>query len=269
MKDFVATAAYTRQEAKDATINGSTASTMWGAKPNSTNPNDFGVGFSNNYLPHRIIASAVYGKEFIKNTRTSVGVIYEASPNNVQTSLSYIYNGDLNNDGFSNDLMFIPKDASQIKLQNSAAVSGVADTRTQSELWNQLDAFISNNPYLSQHRGEMAERQALILPWAHRLDLNFTQDFYIKVGDSKHTLRFTADVFNFTNLIIKDWGTYQLPTTMTPVKFDKLDADGKTPIFSFPYLDGKNKVPYTNSFRDDVGTYSRYQIQLGLRYLFN
>jgi len=269
MKDFVATAAYTRQEAKDATINGSTASTMWGAKPTSTNPNNFEVGYSNNYLPHRIIASAVYGKEFFKNTRTSVGVIYEASPNNVQTSLSYIYNGDLNNDGFSNDLIFIPKDASQIKLQNSAAVSGVADTRTQADLWNQLDAFISNNPYLSQHRGEMAERQALILPWANRLDLNFTQDFYIKVGDSKHTLRFTADVFNFTNLISKDWGTYQLPTTMTPVKFDKLDADGKTPIFSFPYLDGKNKVPYTNSFRDDVGTYSRYQIQLGLRYLFN
>ena len=268
-KNLVTTLAYTRQEAKDATINGSTASTMWGAKPVVGGANNFEVGYSNNYLPHRIVGSLVYGRELIKNTRTSVGMIYEGSPNNIGSSTSFIYNGDLNNDGFSNDLMFIPKDASQIKLVNAAAVGGVADTRTQTELWNQLDAFISNNPYLSKHRGEFAERQAMVLPWVHRLDLNFTQDVYFKYKDSKHTLRFTADIFNFTNLLNSDWGTYQLPTTVSPLTFTKLDTDGKTPLFSFPYLDGKNKVPYTNSFKNDVGGSSRYTIQLGVRYLFN
>jgi hypothetical protein len=176
----------------------------------------------------------------------------------------------LNNDGFNgNDLIFVPKDASQIKLTNASAVGGVADTRTQTELWNQLDAFISNNPYLSTRRGEFAERQALILPWVHRMDLNFTQDFYIKHKDTKHTLRFTADVYNFTNFISKELGIQQIPTTMTPLNFVKLDTDGKTPIFSFPYLDGRNKVPFTDSFRDNVGFGSRFQIQLGVRYLFN
>jgi len=269
-KNLGVNASYTRQTATDATINGSTAFTMWGARPTSTNPNNFEQGLSNNYLPHRIIASVNYGKEFIKNTRTSIGLLYEASPNALQSSLSYTYAGDLNNDGFNgNDLMFVPADASQIKLTNASAVGGVVDTRTQSELWSQLDAFISNNPYLSSRRGEFAERQALVLPWVHRMDLNFTQDFYIKVKESKHTLRFTADIYNFTNLISKDLGIQQIPTTMTPLNFVKLDTDGKTPIYSFPYLDGRNKVPFTDSFRDNVGFGSRFQIQLGVRYLFN
>jgi hypothetical protein len=269
-KNLGVNASYTRQTAVDATINGSTAFTMWGARPTSTNPNNFEAGFSNNYLPHRIIASVNYGKEFFKNTRTSFAILYEASPNAPQASLSYTYAGDLNNDGFNgNDLIFVPKDASQIKLTNASAVGGVADTRTQTELWNQLDAFISNNPYLSTRRGQFAERQALVLPWVHRTDLNFTQDFYIKYKDSKHTLRFTADIYNFTNLISKELGIQQIPTTMTPLNFVKLDTDGKTPIFSFPYLDGRNKVPFTDSFRDNVGFGSRFQIQLGVRYLFN
>lgn len=269
-KDLAVNASYTRQVAKDATINGSTAFTMWGARPTSTNPNNFEAGYSNNYLPHRIVASMVYGKELIKNTKTSIGLLYEGSPNPLQSSLSYTYAGDLNNDGFNgNDLMFVPANASQIKLTNASAVNGVADTRTQTELWNQLDAFISGNAYLNSRRGQFAERQALVLPWVHRLDLNFTQDVYVKYKNSKHTLRFTADIYNFTNLISSQLGIQKIPTTMTPLNFVKLDTDGKTPIFSFPYLDGRNKVPYTDSFRDNVGFGSRWQMQLGVRYIFN
>jgi hypothetical protein len=269
-KNLGVNASYTRQTAVDATINGSTAFTMWGARPTSTNPNNFEAGFSNNYLPHRIVASINYGKEFIKNTRTSFAILYEGSPNNIQSSLSYTYAGDLNNDGFNgNDLIFVPKDASQIKLTNASAVGGVADTRTQAELWSQLDAFISKNPYLSTRRGQFAERQALVLPWVHRADLNITQDVYVKYKDTKHTLRFTMDLFNFTNFLSKDWGVNQVPTTITPLNFVRMDADGKTPVFSFPYLDGRNRVPFTDSFRDNVGFSSRWQMQIGVRYLFN
>jgi hypothetical protein len=270
MKDLAVSVAYTRQVAKDATINGSTANTMWGARPTTGNSNEFLEGYSNNYLPHRIVGSLVYSKEFIKHTKTSIGILYEGSPNSVGSSTSYTYGGDLNNDGFTgNDLMFVPANASQIKLINANAVSGVADTRTQTELWNQLDAFISGNDYLNSRRGMMAERQAMVLPWVNRFDLNFTQDFYIKVKDSKHTLRFTADIYNFSNFVNSSWGVNQVTTTTSPLTFVKLDTDGKTPIFSFPYLDGKNKVPYTDSFKDNVGFSSRFQIQLGVRYLFN
>jgi hypothetical protein len=268
MKDFYASIAYTRQVAKDASINGSTASTMWGSRPTSGNSNDFTLGYSNNYLPHRIVGSINYRKEYAKYFASSIGILYEASPNS-SGSLSYVYNGDLNNDGFNNDLIYIPRSASEIKMVNAASVGGVADTRTQEELWSQLDDFISKNPYLSKHRGEIAERQGLVLPWTHRLDLNFTQDVKIQVKNSTNTLRFSLDIYNFTNLLSKNWGIYKIPTTMSPLTFVKLDTDGKTPVFSFPYLDGVAQTPFTNAFKDDVNSYSRYQIQLGIRYIFN
>ena len=266
-RNFIFTAAYTRQEAKDAAVSGSTAATMWGSKATSENPNDFAIGYSNNYLPHRIIASVVYKKEFIKDQTTSIGMVYEGAPN---YATSYYVNGDVNGDGqTSNDLMFVPKNQSQIRLINSSAVSGVADTRTQDELWQQLDAFIANSPYLFSRRGQFAERNAYVLPWTHKLDLNFTQDVRFTVGKNKHTLRFTADIYNFTNLLNKDWGVFYVPTTTTPLVFSKIDTDGKTPVYSFPYQDGVNRVPYTRSYRPSSSLGSRYQIQLGVRYLFN
>jgi Carboxypeptidase regulatory-like domain len=261
-KNFIFTAAYTRMEAKDAAVSGSTAATMWGSKVTSENPNNFTIGNSNNYIPHRIIASVVYKKEFIKDQVTSVGMVYEGAPN---YATSYYVQGDVNNDGILyNDLMFVPADPSQIKLINATG-----DTRTQTELWNQLDAFIQNNPYLSTRRGQFAERNAYVLPWTHKLDLNFTQDVRFTVGKNKHTLRFTADIYNFTNLLNKDWGVYYIPTTTTPLVFTKIDTDGKTPVYTFPYLDAVNKVPFTRAYKPSPSLGSRYQIQIGVRYLFN
>jgi len=261
-RNFILTAAYTRQEAKDAAVSGSTAATMWGSKVTSENPNDFTIGNSNNYMPHRIIGSVVYHKDFIKDQTTSIGMVYEGAPN---YATSYYVQGDVNNDGISyNDLMFVPATSSQIKLANATG-----DTRTQTELWNQLDAFIAGNPYLFSRRGQFAERNAYVLPWTHKLDLNFTQDVRFTVGKNKHTLRFTADIYNFTNLLNKDWGVYYVPTTTTPLVFSKIDTDGKTPIYTFPYLDAVNKVPYTRAYKPSPSLGSRYQIQIGVRYLFN
>jgi len=262
-KNFLFTAAYTRQEAKDAAVSGSTALTMWGSKVTSENPNNFTIGNSNNYMPHRIIASVVFHKDFIKDQTTSIGMVYEGAPN---YATSYYVQGDVNNDGITyNDLMFIPKTQDQIKLINATG-----DTRTQAELWNQLDNFIANNPYLFSRRGQFAERNAYILPWTHKLDLNFTQDVRFTVGKNKHTLRFTADIYNFTNMLNKDWGVYYVPTTTTPLVYQPAATGTSTiPVYTFPYLDAVNKVPYTRAYKPSPSLGSRYQIQIGVRYLFN
>ena len=260
-KEFYASVAYTAMTAKDASVSGSTASTMWGSKMTFGNSNDFTVGNSNNYIPHRIIANIGYKKEWSTMFTTSVGLLYEAAPN---YTTSVIYNGDLNNDGFNNDLMYVPKSSSDIKLTQASG-----DTRTVAQIWTDLDNFISNNPYLSQHRGEIVSRNAMVLPWTHRVDLNFTQDINFKVNNNKHTLKITADIYNLTNLINSNWGVNQIPTTVAPLSFVKLDTDGKTPIFSFPYLDATNKVPYSQPFKNDIGLGSRFQVQIGVRYLFN
>ncbi len=262
-KNFILTAAYTRMEAKDAAVSGSTAATMWGSKVTSDNPNDFVIGNSNNYLPHRIIASVVYHKDFIKDQTTSIGMVYEGAPN---YATSYYVQNDVNNDGISyNDLMFVPAKSSQIKL-----VQATGDTRTPDELWNQLDAFIANNPYLMSRRGQFAERNAYVLPWTHKLDLNFTQDVRFTVGKNKHTLRFTADIYNFTNLLNKDWGVFYVPTTTTPLVYQSAATGTSTvPVYTFPYMDAVNKIPYTRAYKPSTGLGSRYQIQIGVRYLFN
>ena len=269
-KNFIATAAYTRQVAYDASVTGSTASTMWAGKATSDNPNEFIAGFSNNYLPHRIIASMIYKKEFSKNLLSSIGLVYEGAPN---YTTSYLVSGDVNGDGQSNDLMFVPKDATQIKLEAARAlvVNGVsyADRRDQATLWNQLNTFIENNPYLSTRRGQFAERNAYVLPWTHKLDLNFTQDIRFTSGKNKHTIRLTADIYNFTNLLNKDWGVFYVPTTTTPLVYSKLDTDGRTPIYSFPFLDQTKGQPQTRPYTPSAGINSRWQLQIGVRYLFN
>jgi len=263
-KNFIATAAYTRQVAYDAAVTGSTAATMWGSKTTHDNPNEFVAGFSNNYLPNRIIASMIYKKEFSKNLLSSIGLVYEGAPN---YTTSYYVSGDVNNDGISyNDLMFIPKDPSQIKLENGSAAT---DKRDQTTLWNQLNTFIENNPYLSKHRGEFAERNALVLPWTHKLDLNFTQDIRFTSGKNKHTIRLTADIYNLTNLLNKDWGWFYVPTTTTPLVLKGIDTDGKTPIYRFPFLDASKQIPQSRAFAPSSSIASRWQLQIGVRYLFN
>jgi hypothetical protein len=263
-KNFIATAAYTRQVAYDAAVTGSTAQTMWGSKTTHDNPNEFVAGLSNNYLPHRIIASMIYKKEFSKNLLSSVGLVYEGAPN---YTTSYYVSGDVNNDGISyNDLMFIPKDPSQIKLVNGSTAT---DKRDQTTLWNQLNTFIENNPYLSKHRGEFAERNAYVLPWTHKLDLNFTQDIRFTAGKNKHTIRLTADIYNLTNLLNKDWGVFYVPTTTTPLTLTGIDTDGKTPIYRFPFLDATKQAPQTRAYTPSSSIASRWQLQIGVRYLFN
>jgi hypothetical protein len=212
--------------------------------------------------------------------------LFEAAPNGVS---SYIYTGDLNGDAqTANDLLYIPTQAdldrylstgqleasaptTVVTYENGNAVKeSVADTRTPQQIADQLNGFIEQDEYLSAHRGEYAKRNALVYPWFKRLDLNVTQDFYITTKDkNRHTLRLTVDVVNAGNLLNKDWGTYQLPNVTSLIKFDKYAADGKTPVFSFPYLNGGTQQPYTTTWKDDVSILSRWQMQIGLRYLFN
>ncbi len=70
--------AYTYSKSKDVMVGGSTAATMWGSKPISGDPNFAQLGYSNAYLPHRIIASAYYRFSYAKYFATSVGALFEA-----------------------------------------------------------------------------------------------------------------------------------------------------------------------------------------------
>jgi hypothetical protein len=265
---FYANVAYTHTTSKDVNDGGSTASTIWSTRYVAGNPNLDNLSNSSFVQPDRVIASLSYRKQFSKNTSTTIGLIYEAANNG---AVSYITAGDPNGDGATNDLMYIPKNKADIILVANDAF----DTRTPDQLWSQLNNFINQDGYLNAHRGKYAERNAVILPTYRRADLHIAQDFFIPVGKVKNTLEFTFDVINVGNLFNRNWGVYKTSYSgfnngaTTVLKYIGNDAVTGRATYSFPYLDATNQIPVTNSFKNDISQFSRFQAQFGVRYIFN
>jgi hypothetical protein len=275
-KNLYVSAAYTYSDAKNIAEGGSTASSLWSARAvSNTDPNAPTLGYASFYQPHRVIVAASYKVAYAKHFATSLGAIFEASP--AGTS-SYIYSNDLNGDGNTNDLVYIPKDQSEINLvkvgSGGLGTGTSTDLRTPAQIYSQLDNYIKQDKYLSAHRGEYAQANQFVYPFYKRLDLNLTQDIYFNSGKDKHTLRLTVDLINAGNFVNKYWGLLKTPTLSSNASgyqlltFEGLTADGK-PSFSFPYQDATNQIPRTASFTNSTSILSRWQMQFGIKYLFN
>jgi hypothetical protein len=266
VKNLYTMLAYSYGDSRSVNDGGSIAQSIWRDRSVSGDPNADVTSYSNFYQPHRVIAAAFYRKEYAKYFATSLGFTFEAANGGTST---YVYSGDLNGDGLTtNDLVYIPKDQNDIVLEG---VNG-SDTRTASVIWGQLNTYINQDPYLSKRRGQYTERNGLLLPFYKRLDLNFTQDFMVRTGKKTNTLRFTADVFNFGNLLNKNWGIYHIPNRTALLNFKRVETTGANagkPVFSFPYLDATNQIPLTSTFQNSTSQNSRYQVQIGVRYIFN
>ncbi|HJP64428.1 MAG TPA: hypothetical protein VJ844_13370, partial [Mucilaginibacter sp.] len=260
--------AYTHTVTKDVNDGGSTASTIWSTRYVAGNPNADNLSNSSFVQPNRIIGSFAYKKDYIKHATTTIGLIFERAN---AGAISYITAGDPNNDGATNDLMYIPKSKGDIILVPNDA----KDLRTPDQLWVQLNNFIGQDKYLSSHRGQFAQRNGVILPYFQRADLHIAQDFYIQSGKVKNTLEFTFDIINLGNFLNRNWGLYQTSYSgfssgsVTVLRYQGIDATTGKAKYSFPYLDANNLVPVTNSFKTDINQLSRWQAQFGIRYIFN
>ncbi|MHB1178575.1 MAG: TonB-dependent receptor, partial [Daejeonella sp.] len=259
-----ASVAYTYSKSKSVNDGGNIAQSMWRSRQVIGDPNADELGFSNFYQPNRVIAYMSYRKEYAKNYATSVGLTFESA---AVGNYSYTYSSDLNNDGqFTNDLLYIPKNISDIVLVKN----DTKDLRTPDQIYAQLDAFINQDTYLSKNRGKVAERGAGLLPYFNTVNFNLTQDFFVNVKSKKNTLRLTADVFNLGNLLNKDWGLFQTlnSSAAQPLAFKGVNVEGK-PTFSFPYANSSNSNPLKSSYVISTSQASRWQAQLGIRYIFN
>jgi hypothetical protein len=263
--------AYSYGDSRSVNDGGSIAQSIWRDRSVTGDPNDDVTSFSNFYQPHRVVAAAAYRFEYKKYFATSFGFTFESANGG---TASYIYgtnpanSADLNNDGLQNDLIYVPAAKSEIILERI----GATDTRTPDQLWDQLNAFIDQDDYLRNRRGKYAERNGVLLPFYSRLDFNFTQDVSIKVGKVRNTLRFTMDIFNLSNLVNKNWGIFKTPNRTSLLNYLRVENTGPNtgkPVFSFPYLDAANRIPLGSSFQNSTSQGSRYQIQLGIRYIFN
>ncbi|MBB5637953.1 hypothetical protein HDE68_003878 [Pedobacter cryoconitis] len=271
LNGFYANIAYTHTASKDVNDGGSTASIIWAGRPTNGNPNDQSLSNSTYVMPNRFIASLAYRKEYHKNYATSVGLFFESANNG---AVSYITSGDPNNDGAANDLMFVPKNKGDINLVADFA----GDTRTPDQIWNQLNSFISQDKYLSQHRGEFTKRNGVILPYFQRADLNITQDFFVKSGKTRsqrNTIRVEFNIINLGNFLNRNWGLYENSFngfntgSVAVLKYQGTDPVTGKANYSFPYLDKDNLIPVTNSTKVNTDQISRWQAQIGVRYIFN
>lgn len=291
-RNLVASVAYTYADTRTTQETGSTASSLWAARAvANTDPNAPTLARPSWYQPHRVIAYANYRIDEGKHASTSIGLIFEATSNG---TTSYVYNGDLNGDGNTgNDLIYIPANKNDIQLidvgsYNKTTHTGTttgtaADPRTSTQIWNQLNSFINQDSYMSKRRGQYAKANSVTLPFYKHLDLNVTQDinFYTKNGNSKdkHTLRLSLDLINVGNFLNRNWGLVKSPVSSNFLRFEGMAADGKTPLFSFPFADPNNQIPVTNSFSNNTNLTnfannqlfygSRWQMQFGIRYMFN
>ena len=149
----------------------------------------------------RIISNGNATLKWSKFTKSRIGFFYEGAQG---TPISYVYNdsGRLLQDSFQNSaLIFVPAKQSDINLVTTAA-----NPLSPQLQWEALSAYIEGNDYLRSRKGNYAERNGDRLKTSHIVDLKFAQEFTITVGKKKHTIEFTADIFNFTNLLNKNWG---------------------------------------------------------------
>ncbi|MCR8557163.1 TonB-dependent receptor [Mucilaginibacter sp. BJC16-A38] len=267
LRELNFTLAYTHSDSRSVNDGGSVAQSIWSGRPVSGDPNANETGYSNFYLPNRIIASVSYRKAYTKNLATSVGLTYEGANNGVA---SYTYSGDLNNDGVKgNDLIYIPRTQSDIVL----VANGATDKRTSQQLWDQLNAYIGQDPYLSKHRGQYAQRNGLLLPFFNQINLNITQDIFVTTGKVKNTLQIEFNMINLGNFIDRNWGNYKFVNSSQFLSFQKIapagDPNAGKPEFSFPYFNATTNTPLTQTFGEGTSIASRWQAQFGLRYIFN
>jgi hypothetical protein len=161
-------------------------------------------------------------------------------------------------------LVWIPADQSEINLV--PYTSGGA-TVSAAQQWENLNAFIEDDPYLSEHRGEYAEKNGAWAPFTGQFDLAIRQDIGADMGGNLHKLQISLDIFNIANLINPDWGVvYDVPGEFNYYyfyPFEGYEADGTTPQFSY-----RGDESWKESF-DIAGSASRWRMRLGVRYIFD
>ncbi len=208
----------------------------------------------------RILANLTYRKAYAGFASTQVSLVYEGQSGN---PYSYVYgDGDdiTGEDSRNRELVYVPRNASEIVF---------ADESTAAEQWEALNSFIESDDYLKDRRGQYAERNQSRTPFESIVDLRILQDFYIEMANGKkNTLQLSLDIFNFGNFLNKNWGKrynrqfagYEL------LEFEGFQDGSDTPTFSFDPFD--EDEPYFGDLDDSGVLSSRWQMQVGVRYIF-
>lgn len=280
---FMASLAYTY--GRSMAVNDGTSSqnsSQWRYMQNVRGKNDLDLTYSDFDLGSRVMGMLSYRLDYLDHAATTISLFYEGRSGQ---RFSYIYDGQLANDDTGSgsteaDLIYVPANQNEIVFSPlTRTVNGEEVVITPEQQWQALDNYISSDDYLDSRRGDYAERNGSRLPFVSTLDLRLLQDFYIKTSNgTKHNLQLSFDIFNFTNLINKDWGRMYFVSNnnYNLVELDRVvSANGEfTPNFNFGSISSSGAYQTVKEAQDiytidDSGVNSsRWQMQIGVRYSF-
>ena len=249
IKNLFVSAAYTHTVNREVTaLPGSNAQSAWQYMHTVNGPNAVEVRNSGFVTPDRVIANISY-----KYGKDHFSLFYSGySP----SGYSYTYSNDINGDGLSYDLMYIPRDDSEIKFVSD-------DDRIA--FWN----FVEQDDYLKNHKGEYADLYGARAPWVHTFDFKWAHDFDLKIGNTSHKLQLIANIENIGNLLKSSWGVAKIIPGQSNNMFKMLSVtnakevkEGAQPIFRMN-TDLKTAWDYNHSYGQC------WRLQLGVKYYFN
>ncbi|WP_456377194.1 TonB-dependent receptor [Lutibacter sp.] len=243
---FYVMGAYNYLNSKDVnSIEAEITGDAFAFNPTLGNANDATLSYSKYGDTHRVIGVASKTWKYAANHKweTTISTFFEYAQGG---RFNYTYAGDINGDGSNlNDLIYVPTASEIGAMQFSGA--------GQAEAFEQ---FIQQDNYLSDRRGQYAERYGALAPWRGKWDVKVIQE--LKLSDT-NSIQFTVDILNFGNLLNSDWGLVQQPDAVQPIGVS-VDGSG-TPTYTFS-PDLRKTFVYNSTLL------SRWQAQFGIRYSF-
>jgi hypothetical protein len=261
--------AYTNAQAEDFMSAGSIASGSWQSAVSVFGNNTLNLSTSDFVVRNRIVGllgyRLDYGKKYGGATTFTLG--YVGAQNN---PFSYIVAGDLNGDRVSNnDLVYVPQKASDIRFATLTVGTGTtAVTYTEAQQQEAFDKFINQDPYLSTRRGQYAERNALDLPFLHRLDFSVAQDVFVKIKEKRNAFQIRFDILNFGNMLNNKWGVSQRAGAPQLLNFVSRDAAGVPTYRLATQRDASGTYLARDTYQYNSSVFDVWTAQLGIRYTF-
>lgn len=248
--------AYTYSTAEDVSpATSSVAFSNWNGRF-VYNPNEEVLGRSNYEIRDRFSANVSYRMDLFKNAPTTVSLYWEGRTGR---PYSFAFANDANGDGQSNDLFFIP--ASQAAVAYTAG----STAQDQATFWN----FITNDNYLSNNLGSVAERNGAKAPFVNQFDLRFSQKINLF---GKRPSEIYLDIQNVGNLLNKRWGQIEeagFPSRVQMARFTGVNASGQYvyDVSNFYNESTSSATVPTLELRDVVAE-SRWSAQIGFKVNF-
>ena len=224
----------------------SQAASNWGNVYVPGDPNNPPVTVSNFDVRHRVNLSASYQLP-LKVVSATLSAFYNGQAGRPY-ALSFFQ--DVNGDGrTSNDLLYVPSSGSEVFVRN-----GTAD---------QLMAWLNADGCAMDFAGAIQERNSCRQPWTHQMDVRLAVN--VPFGGTRR-VELEFNVFNFLNMVNKDWGKVQYVSfnQNTDVRYGGIDAASGKMIYDIATITSST---YPGRFLvDDVR--SRWQAQFGARFRF-